>query len=143
MSFGSPKKRTTLKKRLFIAIKKKGTRAPCNCLARMSEVNAAGRVFRVQGSSFQEKMCLGSPKKRTALKKRLFIAIKKKARAIARNCTKCTTAPCVLGSIQHLPVLTTALKRARETCSVTVANANVLTTKRVIYCKLAGTMICV
>ena len=83
MSLGSPKKRNALKKRLFIAIKKKGTRAPCNCLARMSEVNAAGRVFRVQGSSFQEKMSLGSPKKRTALKKRLFIAIKKRnARAM-------------------------------------------------------------
>ena len=47
----------------------------------MSEVNAAGRVFRVQGSSFQEKTCLGSPKNRTAQKKRLFNAIKKKARA--------------------------------------------------------------
>jgi hypothetical protein len=69
------------KKIAFQCNQKKGTRAPCNCLARMSKVNAAGRVFRVQGSSFQEKMCLGSPKKLTALKKRLFIAIKKKARA--------------------------------------------------------------
>jgi hypothetical protein len=47
MSLAIPKKRPAPKKRLFIAIKKKGARAPCNRLARMSEVNAAGRVFRV------------------------------------------------------------------------------------------------
>jgi hypothetical protein len=37
--------------------------------------------LRVRGSSFQEKMCLGSPKKRTALKKGFSLQSKKKARA--------------------------------------------------------------
>ena len=42
------------------------------------KVDAAGRVFRVRGSSFLEKTCLGSPKKRGLPEKRLFNAIKKK-----------------------------------------------------------------
>ena len=59
----SPKKRAAPKKRLFNAIKKKGTRATCNCSSSMCKVNAAGRVFRVWGSSFLEKTCLDNPKK--------------------------------------------------------------------------------
>ena len=49
------------------------------------KVDAAGRVFRVRGSSFLEKTCLGSPKKRVVPKKRLFNTINKKgARAMLR-----------------------------------------------------------
>jgi hypothetical protein len=66
---GSPKKRAAPKKSFFNAIKKKGTRATCNCSSSMCKVNAAGRVFRVRGSSFLEKTCLDSPKKRAQKKK--------------------------------------------------------------------------
>jgi hypothetical protein len=59
----------------------------------MSEVNAAARVLRVQGSSFQKKMCLGSPKNTIALKKRLFIAIKKKG-------TRAPWKRCVVGALK-------------------------------------------
>jgi len=47
----------------------------------MSEVNAAGRVFRVGGSSFQEKMSLAIPKKRPAPKKGFSLQSKKGTRA--------------------------------------------------------------
>ena len=68
----SPKKRVVPKKRLFNAIKKKDARAACNRSGSMSKVDAAGRVFRVRGSSFLEKTCLGSPKKRGLPEKKAF-----------------------------------------------------------------------
>ena len=64
MRGGGPKKRLLSKKKLFIAMKKKGTRAPCNYSTCVSKVSAAGRVFGVRGSSFLAKMRVGGPKKR-------------------------------------------------------------------------------
>ena len=46
----------------------------------MCKVTAAARVFRVRGSSFLEKTCLDSPKKRVAPKKKLLNAVIKKRR---------------------------------------------------------------
>ena len=73
---------------LTIAVSKSED-ATCICSSCMSKVDAAARVFRVQGSSFLAKTCLDSPKKRVVPKKRLFNAIKKKGARATCNGMSC------------------------------------------------------
>jgi hypothetical protein len=59
MPLGTPKKRVKSKKSFHLSLKKSGARVTCNCSARKHEsAAAAGWVFRVQSSSFQERCLL-------------------------------------------------------------------------------------
>jgi hypothetical protein len=50
---------------------------------------AAGRVLRVRGSSFLEKTCLGTPKKRQSQKKCFSLQLKRKGTHAPCSCSSC------------------------------------------------------
>jgi hypothetical protein len=87
MPLGTPKKRVRSKKSFHLSSKKSGARVTCNCSGRKHQSAAAGRVFRLQGSSFQEKMPLGTPKKRVRSKKSFHLSSKKSGARVTCNCS--------------------------------------------------------
>ena len=100
---------------LTIAVSKSED-ATCICSSCMSKVDAAARVFRVQGSSFVAKTCLDSPKKRVVPKKRLFNAIKKKGARATCNCMSCMSKVDAAARVFLVTVSSSRLVRALKYC---------------------------
>ena len=85
MPLGSPKKRVRSKKAFHFSSKKRGARVACNRSGHEHQVDAAGRVLRVQASSFQERRVMTALKRGCVQKKAFHFSSKKRGARVACN----------------------------------------------------------